>query len=92
MVSSLSVIDMMNFKFTAVGLKALEANILLIYLSIFIMLDYLKYKTDKNVDAWIAGQDYVFQSCFLFFLFISVFVFGMYGPEFNAQDFIYIRF
>lgn len=92
MVSTISVIDMMNFKFDAVGLKALEANILLIYLGVFVMIDYLKYKTDKNVDALIEEQDYVFQSCFLFFLFVSVFVFGTYGPDFNAQDFIYIKF
>ncbi|MBO4643978.1 MAG: MBOAT family protein [Alphaproteobacteria bacterium] len=92
MVSTFSMIDVMNFKFDTVGLKSPEANILFVYLILFILLDYIKYKTDKNADTLIAEQDYIFQFCFLFFLFMSVFVFGMYGPEFNAQDFIYIRF
>ena len=92
MVSTLSFIDVMNFKFAAVGLKELEANILLIYLAIFAVIDYLKYKTDKNIDTLIEEQDYVFQMMVLFFLFMSVFVFGMYGPEFKPQDFIYIKF
>ena len=90
--STFSFIDVMNFKFAAVGLKDLEANILLIYLALFVMIDYVKYKTDKNIDTLIEEQDYVFQIMFLFFLFMSVFVFGMYGPEFNAQEFIYVRF
>lgn len=84
--------DMFNGKIYQLGLDTLQIDILTLSLFLFIVLDYRKYKHDDDIDVLLFRQNYLFQCLFLCGLFLFTFVFGMYGPDFNAQDFIYFRF
>ena len=46
----------------------------------------------KNVRQRLAEQNIVFRWIIIIGLIISIIIFGMYGPEFNSQSFIYEQF
>lgn len=84
--------DIFNLSIYELGLDVLQINILAISLLVFIVVDMLKYILKKNVDEMLLEQN----STFIFFvcsiIFFAIFVFGLYGPAFNSQEFIYVNF
>jgi len=47
---------------------------------------------DKHVREWLAKQNLVFRWAFLLGLIFAILLFGIYGPGYNASDFIYAGF
>lgn len=92
MMSRVDIWDMFNGKIYQLGLNTLQMDILLLAVMLFIVLDYKKYKEDINIDVILRRQNFLFRCFVICGLFAATLVFGMYGPEFNVQDFIYIRF
>lgn len=84
--------DILNGKIYSLGLNKLQMDILFLSLLFFAFLDYRKYKYDTNLDEMLSRQDFLFRCLVLCGLFLATFVFGMYGPAFHAQDFIYFHF
>lgn len=77
---------------TGLGLDATELIILVISVAILVLFDVAQERTDKTVDECLMSQNMWFRWTVLIALFLFVFVFGQYGPAFNASSFIYSEF
>ena len=73
------------------GLAEGEFRFLLIALMILAVADYLKYKK-INVLNKLQHQELWFRSLALALLFCAVILFGVFGPEYEASQFIYSQF
>ena len=73
------------------GLGASEFHFLLCALIILAIADYLKYKK-INVLGKLQQQSLWFRSLAFALLFCSVILFGVFGPEYEASQFIYFQF
>lgn len=74
------------------GLNQLEMNILLFSLLILVFFDYVQYKKELSVDVFLMRQNLWFEWTVMILLILMIFVFGQYGPTFDAQQFIYFQF
>ena len=74
------------------GLSRPQMNILLCATGVLAAFDLVKYRTGKSVEAFLAVQNLWFRWAVLVMLFMAIVVFGMYGPAFDAQAFIYFQF
>lgn len=73
------------------GLDAKDFNVLLIFIGIMLLADYLRSKK-VSLTAHFAKQSIWFQWLVFFVGIWSVLVFGVYGPGFDATQFIYFQF
>lgn len=76
----------------SLGVSNFEMDILYVSLLVMCVVDFKKYKTDKNIDVLIINQNILFRWLSVSLLIMMTLVLGMYGSEFNAQDFIYFNF
>ena len=74
------------------GLDRKEFNILFISLLVLFFVDMSKKKNEKTVGDMMLMQPWWFRWLSLIVLFFAVLTFGIYGPAFDAADFIYLRF
>jgi len=74
------------------GLARPQLNILLCATGVLMAFDLVKYETGRSIDVFLASQILWFPLASLIGLFMSIVIFGMYGPAFNAQAFIYFQF
>ena len=74
------------------GLSVREMNILFTALLIMAVFDFIKYKKNLRIDAFLNTQILPFRWAVIILLLIFVIVFGIYGPAFDAQNFIYFQF
>ncbi len=74
------------------GLSRPQINILLCSTAVLLVFDGIRYKTGKGFEAALAGQNTWFRWAVFIALFMSIVIFGMYGPAFDAQAFIYFQF
>ena len=54
------------------------------------IVSYISQK--KDVRAYIREQNFIVRLAMFAFLFVMIIVYGYYGSQFNAADFIYGRF
>lgn len=74
------------------GLNQQEMHILIISLIILLLVDIVRYKWNQTIDVFLMDQCLWFRWTVLLFLFFSILIFGIYGPAFDAQQFIYFQF
>lgn len=74
------------------GLNQKEMHILLIALCVLFLIDLIRYKHNLLLDIYLDTQCLWFKWGSIFFLFFSIIIFGIYGPEFDAKQFIYFQF
>ncbi len=74
------------------GLDRLEVLILAAALGILGILDLLRYQTGKTVDRILQSGPIWIEWPVLFLLFLMIFIFGIYGPAYDPQEFIYFQF
>lgn len=74
------------------GLSRSEMNIFLVATLVLFLFDYLKYKKNIGVVEFVTKQNYFFQGVFTLTLLMSIIIFGIYGPLYDAQAFIYFQF
>ncbi len=67
-----------------------EFNILFVSIAVLFIISLLSKKLD--IRERIEGQPLVFRWMIYICIIIAVFVFGMYGPDYVASDFIYFQF
>lgn len=84
--------DLFQGEIYLLGLNKLQMDILGPAFFLFLAVDYMKYKKEIDIDEFLLRQNFPFRCLFITGMFLYTFVFGMYGPEFNAQDFIYFHF
>lgn len=74
------------------GLDRTEMNILFISLLVLVLADLLKYYKRVSIVDFVMEQNVIFQYICIVLLILSIFIFGAYGPAFDAQKFIYFQF
>ncbi len=74
------------------GLKRMEMNILLSSLWVLFAASMVKYKNHETLDVFLTKQCAWFRWLAVAGLFAYVFLFGIYGPGFDASQFIYFQF
>ncbi len=84
-----SLFDSSLFK---VGLAQSEMVILFFAIAILIVFDYLKYKNGEKLSEVLLRQNLLFRWMIYLILFFSILIFGIYGPDYTACQFIYVQF
>ena len=74
------------------GLDVFEANILFFSLAILFFFDFVKMKEKKTIDQFLLSQNVWFEWGIIILLIVMIFIFGEYGPSFDAKQFIYFQF
>lgn len=72
------------------GLGKPDFIVLMVALAILFFADYFKRKVDLK--AVLARQNLWFRWLVYYALIFSILIFGVYGPEYNASQFIYFQF
>ncbi len=76
--------------FFSLGLDRREWGILAFGMILLFIVSYISQK--KDVRAYIREQNFIVRLAMFAFLFVMIIVYGYYGSQFNAADFIYGRF
>lgn len=74
------------------GLDRVEMNIFLFSLFLLFLVDFISYKKKITIDVFVMEQNIWFEWLAIIFLIVMIFIFGEYGPAFDAQQFIYFQF
>lgn len=74
------------------GLDRIEMNILILSLLLLFLVDFVRYAKKQTIDAFLLEQNLWFEWSVMIVLIWMLFVFGEYGPSFDAQQFIYFQF
>lgn len=69
-----------------------EMNILVCSLMLLFCVDLLRNRSEMRLDEFLLAQNTWFRWTFMMGLIVMIFVFGKYGPSFDAQQFIYFQF
>lgn len=76
----------------SLGLNQQEFQIFIIALMILFLVDILRYKYSETLDVFLEKQCLWFRWGSIFLLFFIILIFGVYGPTFDAKQFIYFQF
>ena len=74
------------------GLDRGEMNILLAAFMALLLTDILRYRKKLDLIGFLQQQCIWFRWIVIFVLIISVLVYGIYGIQFESQQFIYFQF
>ena len=74
-----------------IGLDGKDWNVLLVAILILFVVECFKYNKISLVDLF-AKQNLLFQWIFFYVGILAVVVFGVYGPAYDAAQFIYFQF
>lgn len=72
------------------GLESRGAKLLILTLAITFLLELLSCKIDLK--KWLSNRNIVVRWGFYYILIFSIVIFGIYGPGYSAQEFIYFQF
>lgn len=76
----------------ALGLDRLEMKIAVAGTGLMLLVDGIRYKSNRKIDEILSRQNIWFRWLFVISLLCAVLVYGKYGPEIDAQSFIYFQF
>lgn len=74
------------------GLDEKDWQIIVFYMMVLAISGIVRYYHKESIRKLIAGQPLIFRWILYTALFISVILFGCYGPGYDAQSFIYQQF
>lgn len=74
------------------GLDQTEIHILAVSLAVLLLAELVRYFKKQQFDAFLAGQNLWFRWGVLLALIGAIAVFGVYGPGYDASQFIYFQF
>ncbi len=74
------------------GLDRTEMNILLISVVILLLVDLVRVLKGMTLDKFLLTQNMWFEWAVMICLVLMIFIFGEYGPTFDAKQFIYFQF
>ena len=81
-----------NGELYRLGLDRPEMNVLFVSMLILLLADLVRRFRKQQVDAFLREQNLWFRWGVLLALAAAVAVFGVYGPGYDAQQFIYFTF
>lgn len=76
----------------SLGLDRIEMNILLVSLVMLFLVELIKYKDKQTIDKFLMEQNIWFEWLAIILVIEMIFVYGEYGPTFDAKQFIYFQF
>lgn len=74
------------------GISEKYFHFLIFALLLLLLVDWLKYRKEKDLDQWLAQQCVWFRWGMMIGLILMVVIFGAYGPAYDAENFIYFQF
>ena len=74
------------------GLNRFEMNILYVSTGVLFLVDLIRYKKGQQPDEFLAEQCIWFRWLAVLGMILATLIFGVYGPAFDAQQFIYFQF
>ncbi|MBO5522357.1 MAG: MBOAT family protein [Roseburia sp.] len=74
------------------GLEQFEANVLLVSLMVLLLVDLVRYRKKQRLDEFLQEQNLWFRWLVCILMFVMVWVYGVYGPVYDASQFIYFQF
>lgn len=74
------------------GLNQSEVHILFFSIIILFLIDLIRYKKSITLDIFLREQCLWFRWGAIFILLFYIIIFGIYGPAFEAKQFIYFQF
>lgn len=74
------------------GLTQQEISIAIVAMVVLFLVDLVRYLRGKTIDEFLSGQCLWFRWGMLFMMIFSIIIFGIYGPNFDANQFIYFQF
>lgn len=74
------------------GLNRFNMNILIVCCIVLFLVDCLQYFKHITIDKFLEAQSIWFRWGVLIILILSIVIYGMYGPQYSAQQFIYFQF
>ncbi len=84
--------NLFNGELYNLGLDRVEMNVLFVSLLILLLVDLVRYLKKQQLDTFLAEQNLWFRWGVLLMLIAAVAIFGIYGPGYDAQAFIYFQF
>ena len=84
--------SLFNGELYCLGLERQEMNILCLSLVLLLLVDLIRYFKRERLDVFLKQQNLWFRWGVLLFLIGAVAVFGIYGPGYDAKQFIYFQF
>ena len=76
----------------SIGLERQEMNILIIALFVMLLVDLLRYTKNIRFENIADNQNFWVRGLIIMTLIFAVIIFGAYGYNFDAQEFIYFQF
>ncbi len=74
------------------GLTQADVRVLLAALVTLFFVSLIREYRGETLDVFLARQGLWFRWLVILYLFGVLFLFGMYGPEYDASQFIYFQF
>ncbi|MCI8599650.1 MAG: MBOAT family protein [Lachnospiraceae bacterium] len=81
-----------NGEIYSLGLERQEIHILLLGLLLLFLTDLIQYFRKERLDVFLAEQNLWFRWGVLLCLIGAIAIFGVYGPAYDAKQFIYFQF
>lgn len=76
----------------SLGLDNIEVFILFSAVAVLFFFDFIKYKKKQTIDLYLENKKIGLKWCILYALLFYIIVFGIYGPTFDTNQFIYFQF
>lgn len=73
-----------------IGLQSRGAKLLIFILAITFILELISFKV--NLKQWLKNRNIIIRWFFYYILIFTIIIFGVYGPGYSAQEFIYFQF
>lgn len=83
---------MFNGEIYNLGLDYIEMKILFFAIAILFLVDLLRIKRGITIEKFLLMQNIWFEWLTIIGLILMIFVFGKYGPTFDAKQFVYFQF
>lgn len=74
------------------GIDAAQARVLCAALGILLCVSLVRELKNEMLDTFLARQSCWFRWMVIIILFSFIFLFGMYGPDYDESQFIYFQF
>lgn len=84
--------SLFNGALYTIGLERYEANILIAGVVIMLLVDLVRYCKGQRIDVFLREQNTWFRWSVVMLLLVMVAVYGKYGLDYDANQFIYFQF
>lgn len=84
--------SLFNESIYLLGLERREINILFFAILVLCIIDLIKYRFNISLDIFLQKQNLWFRWVVIIGLIITIFIYGIYGPSYDAKEFIYSQF